>query len=148
MARLEDPRLSIVSAQVRKPRSTDVVQGLGSSGQDGKTIATAKGSPCVCQGQWQSPQPTASLGAGGCQRLLPSRCFPSLSALSCMCCLWNKKVPFLLNQALLPYPLSPHTHMYMHTRTHMHTHVPACTRTHVRTHVHAHTHTRAHTNIK
>lgn len=38
--RLEDPRLSIVSAQVRKPRSTDVVQGLGSSCQDREAIAT------------------------------------------------------------------------------------------------------------
>ena len=40
MVRLEDPRLSIVSAQVRKPRSTDVVQGLGSSYQDREAIAT------------------------------------------------------------------------------------------------------------
>ena len=136
MVRLEDPRLSIVSTQVRKPCSTDVVQGLGSSCQDRKTIATAKGSPRVCQGRWQPPQPMASLGAGGCQRLLPSRCFPSVSVLSCMCCLWNNKVPFLLNQALLPYPLCPHTHTCTHTYTHAHT----CTHTYTRAHVHTHTH--------
>lgn len=91
----------------------------------------------------QSPQPTRLRSGAGA---VSGFCLhaASLHFLPFPACavLWNKKVPFLLSQALLPLPLSPtHTRVPARTRVPTPHHVYPHAHTAMRAHVHAHAHT-------